>query len=235
MNEHVQSVRRHVEELRAKDYNALLGNRTLDFVLMCIPLEPAYQAALQNAPDLIYDLARTNVVITGPTTLMITLRLIAQIWRREHENRNAEVIAERAGRLYDQVALIVDAMLDEKAVDFARFKELREWLRGRGKRVRIAVGRRELPIRHLLPDEPPDLDVELAELGEAYAAWAAARVDMHRRVREGEVVMFDHPASVALHKAFERYDFANQRMEAITHGWPPSKTYRRHNPDAYRM
>lgn len=110
--EHIQSVRRHVEELRAKSYAGLLGNKALDFVLMCIPLEPAYQAAFQADQTLIYDLAKTNVVITGPTTLMITLKLIAQIWRREHENNNAEVIADRAGRMYDQVALIVEAMTD---------------------------------------------------------------------------------------------------------------------------
>ena len=90
----------------------LLGNKALDFVLMCIPLEPAYQAALQADQNLLYDLASSHVVITGSTTLMITLKLIAQIWRREHENRNAEVIADKAGRMYDQVTLIVEAMSD---------------------------------------------------------------------------------------------------------------------------
>ena len=111
---HVQSVRRHINELRDKNYATLLGNRTLDFVLMCIPLEPAYQAALQMEPGLLYELAKTNVVITGPSTLMITLKLIAQIWRRENENRHAEQIADRAGRLYDQVTLIVEAMAAAK-------------------------------------------------------------------------------------------------------------------------
>lgn len=110
--DHVRSVRRHVDELRGKNYTGLMGNRTLDFVLMCIPLEPAYQAALQSDESLLYDLAQTPVVITGPATLMITLKLIAQIWRRENENKNAERIADRAGRLYDQVALIADAMAD---------------------------------------------------------------------------------------------------------------------------
>ena len=112
LSEHIQSVRRHVEELRSKDYSNLLGNKALDFVLMCVPLEPAYQAALQSDQDLLYDLAKTNVVITGPTTLMITLKLIAQIWRREHENQNAELIAGKAGKMYDQVVLIVEAMAD---------------------------------------------------------------------------------------------------------------------------
>jgi DNA recombination protein RmuC len=109
---HLQSVRSHVAELRSKDYSRLLGNNSLDFVIMCIPLEPAYHSALQFDKNLVYDLAKSNVVITGPTTLMITLKLIAQIWRRERENRNAEVIADRAGRMYDQVVLIVEAMTE---------------------------------------------------------------------------------------------------------------------------
>jgi DNA recombination protein RmuC len=110
--EHLLSVRKHIEELRAKAYEHLLGNRTLDFVIMCIPLEPAYQLALSQDRNLIYDLARGSVVITGPSTLMLTLKLIAQIWRRENENRNVELIADRAGRLYDQVVLVIESMLD---------------------------------------------------------------------------------------------------------------------------
>ncbi len=110
--EHLQSVRNHIKELETKDYSQLLGNKTLDFVIMCIPIEPAYQVAFLNDKKLIYDLAKGNVVISGPTTLMITLKLIAQIWRRENENKNSEDIANRAGRIYDQVALIVEAMQD---------------------------------------------------------------------------------------------------------------------------
>jgi DNA recombination protein RmuC len=112
LSEHMDSVHKHINELSAKDYSHLLGNRTLDFVIMCIPLEPAYQVAFKSDENLLYDIAKTNVVITGPTTLMITLKLIAQIWRREKENRNAEVIAEKAGRIYDQVRLIVESMTE---------------------------------------------------------------------------------------------------------------------------
>jgi DNA recombination protein RmuC len=114
LQEHLRSVSRHVAELEAKDYASLRGNRTLDFVIMCIPLEPAYQAAMQADPDLFYRLAGRNVVVTGPTTLMITLRLIAQIWRRENENRNAEQIADRAGKIYDQVVLVAEAMSEAR-------------------------------------------------------------------------------------------------------------------------
>jgi DNA recombination protein RmuC len=119
--EHLASVRNHIDELKQKAYQQLLGNRTLDFVIMCVPLESAYQLAHDRDKDLIYDLAAGNVVITGPATLMLTLKLIAQMWRRENENHNAEVIADRAGRLYDQVALIIDTMLDaQKKLDGVR-------------------------------------------------------------------------------------------------------------------
>lgn len=112
--DHLKSVRTHIDELNRKDYSSLLGNRTLDFVVMCIPLESAYGAAVGADQNFFYDLARTGVVVTGPSTLMITLKLITQIWRRENENRNAAEIADRAGRLYDQVARIAETMLEAK-------------------------------------------------------------------------------------------------------------------------
>lgn len=110
--EHLASVRKHIDELKAKAYQHLLGNRTLDFVIMCIPVEGAYQLALQEDKDLLYDIARGSVVLTGPATLMLTLKLIAQIWRRENENRNVERIADKAGKLYDQVTLVLESMVD---------------------------------------------------------------------------------------------------------------------------
>lgn len=112
LKEHLQSVRRHLHDLDEKEYTDLLGNRTLDFVVLCIPLEPAYQAALQYDPELLYAAANTRVVLTGPATLLITLKLIAQMWRRENEQRNAADIAEQAGRLYDQVRLVLEAAMD---------------------------------------------------------------------------------------------------------------------------
>ena len=114
LKDHLKSVRSHVEGLQGKDYSSLLGNKSLDFVLMCIPLEPAYQLALQADAELIYELAGKKVVVTGPATLMLSLKLIAQMWRRENENRNAETIALQAGRMYDHVARIVDAMVDSR-------------------------------------------------------------------------------------------------------------------------
>ncbi|MBN1278780.1 MAG: DNA recombination protein RmuC [Chlorobium sp.] len=114
LREHLQSVRRHISSLLEKDYGCIGGNSTLDFVIMCIPLEPAWQIVMQVDPELQYELSGKNIVLCGPATLMITLKLIAQIWRRENENRNAEQIAEKAGKIYDQVALVVEAVEDAR-------------------------------------------------------------------------------------------------------------------------
>ncbi len=140
LKDHLQSVRTHINELCEKDYAALLGDKTLDFVIMCIPLEPAYQLAMESDSNLIYDLGAKNVVVTGPTTLLITIRIIAQIWRRERENRNAAEIAERAGRMYDQVELVVKAMEDSKkklgAVSESFDTALNRLQKGRGNLVK---------------------------------------------------------------------------------------------------
>ena len=172
LREHVLSVRRHVAELERKDYAALRGNRTLDFVIMCIPLEPAYQAAMQADTALFYELAGKNVVVTGPATLMITLRLIAQIWRRENENRNAELIADKAGRIYDQVVLVAEAMSDARrklsgvseSFDLAmkRLTEGRGNLAGRAEEIRrlgAKVSKRLPP--EIMDNEPLSMDNEM--------------------------------------------------------------------------
>ncbi|NTW68967.1 MAG: DNA recombination protein RmuC [Chlorobiaceae bacterium] len=146
LREHIQSVRRHIADLQSKEYSGIGGNRTLDFVIMCIPLEPAWQTVMQADSELIYGLAGKNVVLCGPATLMITLKLIAQIWRRENENRNAELIAEKAGKIYDQVHLVLEAVMDGRkklsavtdTIDLAlkRLKEGRGNLVGRVEEIR---------------------------------------------------------------------------------------------------
>ncbi len=169
IKEHVGSVRRHIAELQTKEYSGIGGNRTLDFVIMCIPLEPAWHAVMQADPELLYDLAGKNVVVCGPTTLMITLKLISQIWRRENENRHAELIAEKAGKIYDQVFLVIEAMTDTRkklsgvsdSFDLAlkRIKEGRGNLVGRVEEIRRlgAKVNRQLP-NDLIQEAETDAD-----------------------------------------------------------------------------
>lgn len=112
LKQHVQSLRNHLRGLSAKDYQRLEGLHSLDFVLLFVPLEGAFAAALQAEPALFEESFAQHIVIVSPTTLLATLRLIDSLWRQERQNLNAREIAERAGALYDKFVLFVQD-LDE--------------------------------------------------------------------------------------------------------------------------
>jgi DNA recombination protein RmuC len=99
---HVASVRAHLRELGAKDYHALEGIRTLDFVLMFIPNEAAYIEAVRAAPELYEEALAKNIGLVCPSTLLPTLRTINHQWKNEKQNLNAQQIAQEAGKLYDK-------------------------------------------------------------------------------------------------------------------------------------
>ena len=102
LKSHVQSVRQHIKELSSKDYQTLEGIRTLDFVLLFIPVEAAFSVAVTEDNELFSEAFSKNIVIVAPSTLLATLRTIQNIWRYEQQNRNAQAIAEKAGALYDK-------------------------------------------------------------------------------------------------------------------------------------
>ncbi|MFI4955697.1 MAG: DNA recombination protein RmuC [Gammaproteobacteria bacterium] len=99
---HLQSLRTHVRQLSDKQYQKLQGIRTLDFVLMFIPIEPALHLAMQTDESIFSEALSRNVVLVTPTTLLATLRTIHNIWRFEYQNENAIKIADKAGSLYDK-------------------------------------------------------------------------------------------------------------------------------------
>jgi len=107
---HLQSVRSHVDGLSAKDYGSLYGDRSPDFVLMFMPIEPAFALALRHDEALYQHAFDQGVVIVSPTTLQATVATIANIWRQERQNQNAREIAERGGRLYDKFVLFAEAL-----------------------------------------------------------------------------------------------------------------------------
>jgi len=112
LKQHVLSLRSHLKGLSVKDYQRLEGLHSLDFVLLFVPIEAAFAAALQADPGLFQEAFEQHVVIVSPTTLLATLRVIDSLWRQERQSQNARDIAERAGQLYDKfVAFIAD--LDE--------------------------------------------------------------------------------------------------------------------------
>ncbi len=112
LKQHVQSLRSHLKGLSVKDYQRLDGLHSPDFVLLFVPIEAAFAAALQADPELFQEAYGRHVVIVSPTTLLATLRVIDSLWRQERQSQNAREIAEKAGALYDKfVAFIQD--LDE--------------------------------------------------------------------------------------------------------------------------
>lgn len=101
---HVRSVRKHIDELARKRYQDYVGDTKLDFVMMFIPTEPAYIAAMRLEPSLWQEAYDKNVLIVSPTHLVSGLKLIAQLWSRDRHTRNAITIAEEAGKMYDKFA-----------------------------------------------------------------------------------------------------------------------------------
>jgi len=99
---HLLSLRTHIKGLSEKNYQSLYGVESLDFVLMFIPIEPAFSLAVQNDGELFNDAYSKNIVIVSPATLIATLRTIASIWKQEYQNRNAIEIAKEGGNLYDK-------------------------------------------------------------------------------------------------------------------------------------
>ncbi|WP_167337452.1 DNA recombination protein RmuC [Pseudomonas batumici] len=112
LKQHVLSLRNHVKGLSDKDYKRLEGLHSLDFVLLFVPIEAAFSAALQAEPNLFQEAFDRNIVIVSPTTLLATLRVIDSLWKQERQSQNAREIAERAGWLYDKFVLFIQD-LDE--------------------------------------------------------------------------------------------------------------------------
>ena len=106
--EHILSIRNHIKNLNSKNYQNLYGIDGLDFVLMFLPIEPAFSLALQNDSGLFQEAYDKNIVIVSPTTLLATLRTIASIWRQENQNKNAIEIARQSGALYDKFVGFVE-------------------------------------------------------------------------------------------------------------------------------
>lgn len=108
VKDHIFSIRSHIKGLSAKEYQNIEDLNPPDFVLMFIPIEPAFSLAVQKDPSVFNDAFENNIVIVSPSTLLATLRTIENIWRRESQNKNAMEIAKRSGMLYDKFVGFVD-------------------------------------------------------------------------------------------------------------------------------
>lgn len=110
LKNHVLAIRNHIKGLGAKDYQQLKGIKTLDYVLMFIPVESAFQVAIQADPSLVKEAMEQHIILVSPTTLLVALRTIDNLWRNDRQNQNAQVIAEKASRLYDKLRLFIEDM-----------------------------------------------------------------------------------------------------------------------------
>lgn len=110
MRQHMLSLRAHVKRLSEQDYDELSDVRSLDFVLLFIPIESAFTMAMEYDQRLFTEAFEKRIVIVSPTTLMMTLRIIHNVWRYEKQNRNAQEIARKAGALYDKFRVLVEDM-----------------------------------------------------------------------------------------------------------------------------
>lgn len=107
---HLQSIRNHIRDLSGKKYDHLEGLRSLDFVLMFMPIESAFLLAAREDSQLFAHAFERHIVIVSPSTLLVTLRTIQNIWRYEYQNQNAQEIARVAGNLYDKLTGFVEDM-----------------------------------------------------------------------------------------------------------------------------
>jgi DNA recombination protein RmuC len=112
IKEHLQSLRNHIKGLSEKKYQSLKFGNNLDFVLLFVPIEPAFALAVQHDSQLFNDAFEKNIIIVSPSTLLATLRTVANIWKQEKQTRHAIEIASKAGDLYDKFNGFIEEMID---------------------------------------------------------------------------------------------------------------------------
>lgn len=110
LRDHIMAFKHHIKQLSYKNYHHLEGVNSLDYILMFVPVEPAFLVALDHEPTLINDALKNNILLVSPTTLLASLRTISTLWGYENRNRHAQEIAERAAKLYDKMRGFVEDM-----------------------------------------------------------------------------------------------------------------------------
>ena len=148
LRDHMVSVKNHVNELSSKSYQDLYQLKSLDFVMMFLPIEPAYLVAMQADPTLWNYAYERRVLLISPTNLITALRMISNLWRVENQNKNALEIARQSGELLDKLAGFVNDLTDiGSKLDSTRRSydaALNKLSTGKGNLVRRAEKIREL-------------------------------------------------------------------------------------------
>ncbi|HNW73073.1 MAG: DNA recombination protein RmuC [Bacteroidales bacterium] len=110
--EHLLAVRNHINDLSSKNYQDLYALQSLDFVMLFMPIEPAYLLAMQYDPNLWNYAYDRRILLISPTNLIAALRMIANLWRVEYQNKNVQEIARQSGELYDKFVGFLEDLKD---------------------------------------------------------------------------------------------------------------------------
>ena len=151
IRQHLLSFRNHIKELGSKGYENIPEVRSLNYVLMFVPLESAFMLAIETEQDLYSEAFEKNVIIVCPSTLLATLRTIHSIWQFEYQNANARRIAESAGRMYDKFVTFVEHLGEVgkriEQSDQAYQKAMNSLSDGKGNLVKRALDLKELGVK----------------------------------------------------------------------------------------
>ena len=166
MNRHIQSIRNHINSLNSKDYPSLPEMKAPDFVFMFMPIEPAFISAFQYDQQLFNEAFEKCIVVVTPTTLLATLRTVANLWTIERQNANGRKLADKARQVYDKLRIFVEKMekLDTQLVNArSTYDEAMGTLKhGRGNLISQADQFLALGVR--VKKELPNKTLETADL-----------------------------------------------------------------------
>lgn len=112
LKEHLNSIRNHITELSNKNYLDIYQVQSLDFIMMFLPVEPAYLVAIKEDPEIWNYAYDRRILLISPTNLMAALKMIASLWRQEHQNKNALEIARQSGDLLDKFYALLSDLND---------------------------------------------------------------------------------------------------------------------------
>ncbi len=132
------SVKKHIDQLAEKKYQNLQGVGGIDFVYMFIPVEGVYSLVLKENPELLEYAVKKNIILVSPVNLLANLKTVASIWRLEKQSQNSEIVAQKAGAMYDKFALLVED-LEKLSISLDKSKNLQESIS-----LRLSSGRGNL-------------------------------------------------------------------------------------------
>ena len=151
LKDHLISVRKHIQELSLKNYQDLYELNSLDFVMMFLPVEPAYMLAIQADSEIWQYAYDKRILLISPTNLIAALKLVVSLWRQEYQNKNAIEIARRSGELYDKFVGLVEDLNDVghklKQTQKSYDASMNKLSLGRGSLVKRAQDLKELGIK----------------------------------------------------------------------------------------